>query len=75
MKKRVFIIHGCPSDKEKAMNPATRTYDKHWIPWIKKELNKFGAILLSPPIKNKVKKFHICGNCYKKIIKFLGIKK
>jgi predicted alpha/beta hydrolase family esterase len=21
-----------------AMNPETRTYDKHWIPWIKKEL-------------------------------------
>ncbi len=39
MKKRVFIIHGCPSDKEKAMNPQTRTYDKHWIPWIKKELS------------------------------------
>lgn len=41
----------------------------------KKELNKFGAILFSPPDKNKVKKFHICGKCYKKIIKFLGIKK
>ena len=35
-----IVIHGCPSDKEKAMNSATRTYDKHWIPWIKKELEK-----------------------------------
>lgn len=35
-----IIIHGCPSNKEKAMNPATRTYDKHWIPWLKKELEK-----------------------------------
>ena len=34
------IVHGCPSNAEKAMNPETRTYDKHWIPWIKKELSK-----------------------------------
>ncbi|MCX6765758.1 MAG: alpha/beta hydrolase [Candidatus Moranbacteria bacterium] len=33
-----IIIHGCPSDKEKAMDPQTRTYDKHWIPWIKEKL-------------------------------------
>lgn len=33
-----IIIHGCPSDKEKAMDPKTRTYDKHWIPWLKKQL-------------------------------------
>lgn len=36
--KKCIIIHGCPSDAEKAMNPETRTYDKHWIPWIKKQL-------------------------------------
>ncbi len=36
--KKCIIIHGCPSDAEKAMNPETRTYDKHWIPWAKKEL-------------------------------------
>lgn len=36
--KNCIIIHGCPSDEEKAMDPETRTYDKHWIPWIKKEL-------------------------------------
>ncbi len=33
-----IIIHGCPSDAEKAMNPQTRTYDKHWIPWAKQQL-------------------------------------
>ena len=38
--KKCIIIHGCPSDVEKAMNPEKRTYDKHWIPWIKKELEK-----------------------------------
>lgn len=30
--KKIIIIHGCPSNVEKAMNPETRTYDKHWIP-------------------------------------------
>jgi len=39
---RCIIIHGCPSDKEKAMGPEKRTYDKHWIPWAKKELEKNG---------------------------------
>lgn len=37
-KLNCIIIHGCPSNAEKAMSPETRTYDKHWIPWIKKEL-------------------------------------
>ncbi|MBI4653229.1 alpha/beta hydrolase [Candidatus Kuenenbacteria bacterium] len=36
--KKCIIIHGCPSNKEKAMDPKTRTYDKHWIPWTKKQL-------------------------------------
>lgn len=40
MNGTVYIIHGCPSDAERAMNPETRTYDKHWLPWIKKELTK-----------------------------------
>jgi len=49
MKKRVFIIHGCPSDAEKAMDPKTRTYDKHWIPWVKAELIK-RAIKVKTPL-------------------------
>jgi len=36
----VIMIHGCPGNEEKAMNPETRTYDKHWQPWIKNELEK-----------------------------------
>jgi len=36
--KKCIIIHGCPSDEEKTMNPETRTYDKHWIPWTKNQL-------------------------------------
>ena len=38
-KLNCILIHGCPSNEEKAMNPETRTYDKHWIPWTKKELS------------------------------------
>ena len=37
-KSNCIIIHGCPSNVEKAMNPETRTYDKHWIPWLKQNL-------------------------------------
>lgn len=33
-----IIIHGCPSNIEKARDPEKRTYDKHWIPWAKKKL-------------------------------------
>jgi predicted alpha/beta hydrolase family esterase len=43
-----IIIHGCPSDKEKAMNPETRTYDKHWIPWIKEKLIENGIKTETP---------------------------
>lgn len=42
------IIHGCPSDKEKVLNPQTRTYDKHWIPWIKKKLAAKGIKTETP---------------------------
>lgn len=48
MKVNCIIIHGCPDDAEKAMNPKTRTYDKHWIPWIKKELSSKGIKTETP---------------------------
>ena len=46
--KNCIIIHGCPSNVEKAMNEKTRTYDKHWIPWTKKELEKRGIKTFVP---------------------------
>ncbi len=46
------VIHGCPSDAEKATNPETRTYDKHWIPWIKKELSAHGIKTEVPLMPN-----------------------
>lgn len=46
--KNCIIIHGCPSDEEKAMNPETRTYDKHWMPWVKKQLIANGIETTAP---------------------------
>ncbi|PLX27138.1 hypothetical protein C0583_04525 [Candidatus Parcubacteria bacterium] len=46
--KKCIIIHGCPSNAEKAMDPETRTYDKHWIPSTKTELEKQGIITETP---------------------------
>lgn len=43
-----IVIHGCPSDAEKAMDPARRSYNKHWIPWIKKELSLLGIRTETP---------------------------
>jgi predicted alpha/beta hydrolase family esterase len=50
--KNCIILHGCPSDEEKAMNPETRTYDKHWIPWTKQELVKVGIHVETPIMPN-----------------------
>lgn len=39
----------------------------------KKELKKFGGILLSPPKKGMVKKFHLCVACYDKLLKEMKV--
>ena len=46
--KQVIIIHGCPYDAEKAMNPETRTYDKHWMPWTREKLIEKGIKTETP---------------------------
>jgi len=48
-----IIVHGCPSNIEKAKEEKTRTYDKHWMPWIKKQLEEkeievFIPLMLTP---------------------------
>jgi uncharacterized protein len=48
VKENCIIIHGCPSDKEKAMNPQTRTHDKHWIPWVKQQITSKGIKVETP---------------------------
>jgi len=44
----VIIIHGCPAGDENEMNESTRTYDKHWIGWIKEELSSRGIPVSVP---------------------------
>jgi uncharacterized protein len=46
--KNVRIIHGCPSNIERAKDPEKRTYDKHWIPWTKKQLQEKGYEVEAP---------------------------
>jgi len=46
--KKCIIIHGCPSDAEKVMDSKTRTYDKHWMPWLKTQLIKKGISTETP---------------------------
>ncbi len=38
IKTNCLLIHGCPSYDAEAIKPGSRTYDKHWMPWLKKEL-------------------------------------
>ena len=43
-----IIVHGCPDNEEHAMDSKKRTYDKHWVPWITKELEKNGIKTVTP---------------------------
>jgi len=45
---KVIIIHGCPSNLEKSMDPEKRTYDKHWIPWLKEKLEEKEITVYAP---------------------------
>jgi predicted alpha/beta hydrolase family esterase len=33
-----IIVHGCPSGPEGEQDSVTRSYDKHWIPWVREKL-------------------------------------
>jgi uncharacterized protein len=45
---RCIIIHGCPTNKERMLSQEDRTYDKHWIPWLKRELISKGVETKTP---------------------------
>ncbi|MBR9705990.1 hypothetical protein GOV14_03080 [Candidatus Pacearchaeota archaeon] len=45
---KCIIVHGCPPNTEKFMGPEARTYDKHWIPWIKEQLNAKSINIKTP---------------------------
>ena len=44
--KRVIIVHGCPSHPENNLKKIT--YNKHWMPWLKKELVRKGIKTETP---------------------------
>ncbi len=44
--KNVVIVHGCPSRPEN--DPEKRTYDKHWMPWLTKQLTNKGIKVEMP---------------------------
>lgn len=43
----VIIVHGCPVGNE-SRSAEKRTYDKHWIPWIREQLEKKGIKVETP---------------------------
>lgn len=43
-----IIVHGCPSDDKGERDAETRTYDKHWIPWLKSKLITAGVKTETP---------------------------
>ena len=43
-----IIIHGCPSGPEGELDPRTRSYDKHWIPWMRERLTERDIPTLTP---------------------------
>ncbi len=45
--KNCVMIHGCPKD-EKSLIHVEEDTNKHWVPWIRKELNKMGFHVLNP---------------------------
>jgi len=51
-KVNCIIIHGCPSKIDGQTDPKTRDYDKHWMPWLKQELEKSGVNTEIPLMPN-----------------------
>ncbi len=37
-RRNCIIIHGCPADAAAEREVETRSYDKHWIPWLRQSL-------------------------------------
>src|SRR3989344_454757 len=56
-----IIIHGCPGSEAEFMTPEKRTYYKHWIQWVKNQLNLKGikteAPLMPSPWKPEYENF------------------
>jgi len=47
-----IIVHGCPSSAESAIDLSKRTYNKHWIPWLRENLIAAGVKVSVPLMPN-----------------------
>lgn len=45
---RVIVVHGIAGDEIIEKNSETRTYDKHWMPWIESEFGKKDIEVIRP---------------------------
>jgi uncharacterized protein len=45
--KNAIIVHGMPS-KEEYFNPEGSQHNKHWLPWLKKQLSQHGITAETP---------------------------
>ncbi len=46
--RNCIIVHGCPPGPEGERDPATRSFDKHWIPWARESLIARNIPTLTP---------------------------
>jgi predicted alpha/beta hydrolase family esterase len=46
--RNCIIIHGCPGSPEGERDAETRSYDKHWIPWVRAGLIEKNIPTLTP---------------------------
>ena len=49
---KAIIIHGGPDEEERMLPPEKRSYDKNWMPWIKKQLEAEGWEVKLPHMPN-----------------------
>lgn len=54
--KNCLVVHGCPDNDEKQLLPADRSYNKHWILWIKEQLIARGVPTDNPQLPDPWKK-------------------
>ena len=52
MMRNCIILHGCPEEGERLLPATKRSYDKQWIPWVKKELQRKGVEAVTPLMPN-----------------------
>jgi predicted alpha/beta hydrolase family esterase len=46
--RNCIIVHGCPPGPEGEGDAATRSFDKHWIPWVRESLIERDIPTLAP---------------------------